>query len=474
LSISNPSLSTSPDNFLTELLSSLTFELSLPPFSPSQKMYKLIFLNELLMLRLDKTLIALILICAINGILTAQKVYKQNAPSSNCYCEMIFEETATSPRGVVVIDVKDADIKTYSRDNKYRDLQANYNLLYIKLLNQGSAPPMQCYDAVITTISATDKVEKSVFYVIENPTDGANPIVKKGSGTIYPFNVIYDMDGDLGKLRRALDASTLNSTYAIPVNTFGSDPEWIKRMENYKGNHDVGIHIAPLFLTGAQLGIEKGAISPYGLSYAKNIGKQSTVKVGLSGFFKLPDTKSLQSGMQSRMFSALQSGEKAIYLDEKLSGNIMFGSDVTFKYQFAKTKAFRPYVAAGLGAHMLINMSGSLKDTIDISNIDLNNPSSLQGAIGGDLGGSGGLPDGMSRINTLFIAPQVELGFDFRLSPVTKVNISMPFKYYMDMSKSGLNTFAWGFNFGLSFTLNPRKLPKPLNKPKKAAIAAAF
>jgi hypothetical protein len=227
------------------------------------------------------------------------------------------------------------------------------------------------------------------------------------------------------------------------------------------------IHLCPL-------GLDKGAISTYGLSYAKNISKQSTLKVDIGGLFKLPNTKSLQSGMQSRMISAIQNGEKSIYLNEKISGQIMFGGDVSFKYQFVKTKAFRPYAAVGLGAQMLVNISGSLKDTIDISNASISNPSSLQDLLGGSIGASGGsLPDGMTRTNTLFIVPQFEMGFDFRLSPVTKLNVSVPFKYFMDMSKTNLNTFGFGLNFGLSFTLNSRKIFKA-PKSKKAAIASVF
>jgi hypothetical protein len=429
-----------------------------------------------MMLNFYKVLTTMLLICLVNTLLPAQKVYKQNAPNSNCYCEMIFEETAKSPRGVIVIDVKNADIKTYSRDNAYLALQANYNILYIKLLNKGATAPMSCYDAVITTISSTDRVEKSAFYVVETSTGGMQPIIKKGDEPIYPFNVIYDVDADLGKLRRALDAATLNSTYALPTLTHSyldDDPERIKRMENYKGNHDIGVHISPLFLTGKQLGIDKGSISPYGLSYAKNIGKQSTIKVGISGLFNLPDTEGLQSSMQSRMFSAIQSGQKVIYLDEKLSGQIMVGTDVIFKRQLVKTKAFRPYVAAGLGAQLLVNMSGALKDTIDISNISLSDPSSLQNLLGGSGAASGDIPGGLTRTNSFFIVPQGEIGFDHRLSPVVKLNVSMPFKYYMDVSQSNLSTFAFGFNFGLSFTLNARKLPNP-PKAKKGAVAAVF
>ena len=426
------------------------------------------------MLNFYKVLTTILLMCVVKEVLFAQKVFKQNAPNSNCYCEMIFEETAKLPKAVLVIDVKNADIKNYSRDNKYLDLKEDYNILYIKILNKGTPSSMQCYDAVISTISSTDKVQKSAFYVIENSTGTLNPIVKRGDEPIYPFNVIYDVDSDLLKLRRTLNEATLNRLYAIPIATSDLNPEWVKRMENYKGNHDIGIHISPLFLTGTKLGIDKGSISPYGLSYAINISKQSTIKVSLSGLFKLPNTKGLQSGMQSRMLSAIQNGEKSMYLNEKISGQVMFGSDALFKYHLEKTKPFRPYVGVGIGAQMLVSISGALKDTIDISGVSLSNPGSLKDLLGGNLGVSGGdLPDGMIRTNTLFVVPQCEIGFDYRLSPVTKINISMPFKYFVDMSKSGLNTFAFGLNFGLSFTLNPRKFPKP-PPAKKAAIASIF
>jgi len=58
----------------------------------------------------------------------------------------------------------------------------------------------------------------------------------------------------------------------------------------------------------------------------------------------------------------------------------MYGGDISLKYYFEKTKKFRPFISAGIGYYMITSISGKLQDTIDVSGIDLNNPSSMQSA----------------------------------------------------------------------------------------------
>jgi len=100
-------------------------------------------------------------------------------------------------------------------------------------------------------------------------------------------------------------------------------------------------------------------------------------------------------------------------------------------------------------------MNGTIRDTIDISDIDMSNWSSMQ-----DLMGNDGMSPAMNQSGTLFFSPLSEFGFEYRLSPFTKIVISMPFKYYINPSGTKYNTFAYGLNFGFNFTLNPGKYPK--------------
>jgi hypothetical protein len=415
---------------------------------------------------LHTVLIAVLFFLAHNKIL-GQKVYNYNARGLNCYSEMVFSETASDPKGVIVIDVQGENISKYSLSNKYLDskLFTDYNLLYVNILDQGSSHPMNCYSAIISTMSASSKINKSSFYVIQKPKNETESMIKKTNEPQYDINLIYSDDTDLIKLRNALNRATLNTVYTQPIFQNNMVAEFEKKMENYKNNLDLGFHLSPTILTGNQLGLNKSAITPFGLSMAKNISLQNTVKVGITASFKIPNPKSIQSGLQSKVFSAVQNGDEQLYINERLSGHVLLGGDVSFKHAFTKTKPFRPYISAGLGFHSLRNISGQIQDTIDLSSIDLSNPSSLQGGLGdinpSDAGGA------LNTISSKFLVPQAEIGFDYRLTPVVKLNIALPFKYFADLSSTQNSTFAWGINMGLSFTLNPNKYDKIKVEKKK-------
>lgn len=389
----------------------------------------------------------------------AQRVYKYNAPGNDCYSEMVFEEKATNPKGVIVIDVKGQDIVTYSQNNSYinSNLFQNYNFLYVNVLNKGSASTVSCLDVVIRTVASTHRIYMSVFYVIVNSSSAKQAYIQKANDDSESFNLLYDGSLENKDVPSLLDNATKSQTYRVPVNlAINGDLETEAKMRNYKRNFDIGIYLSPLFLKDAKLGIKKNAVTTYGLSFAKNISTQFTIKANIGGSFNKPDQSSIQSAMRSKMQEAIKNGDSTIVIDQTLSGHIMIGADIAFKYYFAKTKRFRPYTSIGIGSYNITAISGRIQDTIDISGIDPQNPSSMQSALGGGTTPSS-TPAGMTNTKTSFLVPQFETGFEYRLSPVVKVNVSMPFKYFIDKTNSTLNTFTYGFNFGLSFTINPNK-----------------
>ncbi len=388
----------------------------------------------------------------------AQRVYKYNLPGSDCYSEMVFEEKVTSPKGIIVIDVKGQDIVTYNQNNVYVNsgLFQNYNFLYLNILNKGGASSVSCLDVVIRTVASTHRIYMSAFYVIVNSTNTKEARIQKANEDGDSFNLLYDGSIENEALLKLLDNATNNKAYKVPLNIVVSgDLEREAKMKNYNRNFDIGIYLAPTFLNDSKIGLKKNAITTYGLSFAKNISSLFTIKANAGGSFKKPDQSSIQSAIRSKMQEAIKNGDSTIVIDQTLSGHIMFGGDIALKYYFAKTKAFRPYISLGMGSYAVTNISGRIQDTIDISGIDPQNPSSMQSALGGSLPSSDGA--GMTTTKTSFLVPQFETGFEYRLSPVVKVNVSMPFKYFIDKSTTNLNTFTYGFNFGLSFTINPNK-----------------
>ncbi len=392
----------------------------------------------------------------------AQRVYKYNAPGSDCYSEMIFEEKAINPKGVIVIDVKEQDILAYSQSNAYinSELFKNYNFLYINILNKGVVSMSSCLDVIIGTVASMNSLYKSVFYVIVNSSNSQKAYIQKANNDDEGFNLLYAGSIENKGIANMLDNATKNQVYRIPLNTaINGDLEAEAKMRNYKRNFDLGIYLLPLFLNGAELGIKQNAVTNYGLSLAKNIGTQFTLKANVGGAFKRPDQSSIQSAMQSKMQEAIKNGDSTIAIDQTLSGHVMIGGDFSFKYYFVKTKLFRPYTSIGIGAYNITAISGRIQDTIDISGIDPQNPSSMQGILGGGAS-PGSAPSGMTNTKTSFLVPQVEVGFEYRLAPIAKVNVSIPFKYFTDKTNTNLSTFTFGINLGLSFTLNPGKFPR--------------
>jgi hypothetical protein len=227
-------------------------------------------------------------------------------------------------------------------------------------------------------------------------------------------------------------------------------------MANYKKNMDVGLYYAPIFLTGHKLSLDYGAFGTYGLSLKKNVGHRHAVKLNIGGALKKPDQSVIQSSLQSKMMSAIQNNEDSIYIDELLSGHIFFGAELSYRYSLNSHRAFRPYFELGIGSSAFTSISGRIQDTIDISDVDMSNPSSIQDKIGNPAEGGGNIVNSTKN----YLTPMVNLGFEYRMSPGVKFNASVPFRYFVDRSGTSDNTFSFGLNFSLMFTMNPGKLPK--------------
>jgi hypothetical protein len=394
----------------------------------------------------------------------AQRVYRYNAPGNDCYSELIFEEKAVNPKGVIVLDTKGLNITEYSQTNPLANsaLFQNYNFLYINVLNKGSSSLEGCYEVVMKTISDVHHIYLSSFFVINTGNQSETLSIKKAGEANSTYNTISCNASGIIQLVKAMDDVTQFQTYRIPVFIKGNlDEERESKMRNYKRNLDIGIYLSPTFLTDSKLGLSKNAVTLCGLSVAKNFGHQFTIKANFGISFKKPDQSSIQSGIQSKMMAGVKNGDSTIIIDQSLSGHILLGGDVSLKYYFVKTKLFRPYFSAGAGLYNLTNISGRIQDTLDISGIDLSNPSSMQSGIGSGISPESG---GLKNLQTRYFVPQVELGFEYRLAPAAKLNVSVPLRYFSDKSSTNSSSLTFGFNLGLAFTLNPAKFPKKQKK----------
>lgn len=391
---------------------------------------------------------------AINAIavLTAngQRVYNYNLPGYSCYCEMIMEETALKPKGVIVLDVFSDDILAFFKENPYTQNGgfSDYNFLLVKIINLGSSKPTDCYQVIANAAAYSSNINQLAFYHIEETAQGLITI-RQGSGIGSFSRVIYSGEFNLVRIKTALDETAVKVQYQLP----DSQAEYASRLSNYRRNFDIGFSVMPSVLGGNKLGLDRSGLTVLGLTLSRSIFTNYSLKFSVFGSIKIPDPESLQSGIQSEIMAAVQRGSSRYYLDEVISGHILAGGEISLRYYQEKSKQFRPFIAVGLGGYSFINISAQIQEVIDISNLS-GGGSSIQDLIGGN---TADLQNESINDVSRLIAPSLEIGFDYRLTPISKISISAPTRYYFDLSDTRNTALNLGLNFSLMFTLNSRR-----------------
>jgi hypothetical protein len=404
------------------------------------------------------SVLSILLLLALANQGFAQRIYKYNVSGSDCYSEMIFEETAPQPKGVIVLDAEGKDIMDFQNANPYNntEIAMYYNFLYVNVLNPSRSGKPPCYAVLISSISFAFRIHEDVFFIFTDQM-----LDSSRARDYHSFHWIDKNNLNPDDLLKKLNFQTTNKSYRIPSGLIGNrDLERDKRMQNYKRNLDIGLHFTPMLIFGNKALLNQNVVGTYGISVAKNIGTQWSLKLNTLASFKLPDRSGIQSSLQSRMMDAVKKGEKELYINETLSGHMLFGGDLSLKYYWKKTGPLRPYISVGAGQYSVTSISGTIQDTLDISNIDLSSmgsgqsPPNLQGGgTGLSSDSQGAMSNAKKNYNTLLF----EYGFEYRVSPVIKLNASLPFRYFMYDSEK---IPSLGLNIGLSFTLNPKKIPK--------------
>jgi hypothetical protein len=387
----------------------------------------------------------------------AQAVYHNNSNTSDCYNEFIFDERNKIAKGVIVQEAIGTDIRSFARSNKLynSDLFSDYNFLFINTLNQGRTDHLDCIDVGIRSVANTSSINTTAFYYLLNTSTKGNPS-NSLQNSKYIFNIVQVSDSDYSSLKTNLDTFTKERQYKVVETDISLSNRFEQRMANYKKNMDIGLYYSPIFLSGNKLSLSYSSFGTYGLSLKKNVGFRHAVKLNIGGALKKPDQSVIQSSLKSKMMSAIQNDEDSIYIDELLSGHVYFGAEITYRYSFNSHKAFRPYFELGIGSSVFTSISGRIQDTIDISDVDMSNPSSIQDKIGNPDESSGNIVNSTKQ----YLTPMIDVGFEYRMSPGVKFNASIPFRNFVDKSGTSDNTFSFGLNFSLMFTMNPGRLPK--------------
>lgn len=353
-------------------------------------------------------------------ILFSQKIYEFNTPRANCYSQYLFQENSASPKGVLVIDAGGEDLKTLSENNIYvkSGLFSDYNIVYINILDKENKNSLNCYNAIIYTISSVRKIKESVFFLI-NPLEDKtqNAIIYKDSA--YPFNFINSRHESLDLLKTELDAELFGKSYTTEI-LYSYEDIRSDKMQNYKDNFDVGFFYSPLALFGPKLNGTSDVVITKGLSFKKALTSQSTLLLNISMGNKKPE-------------GGMEPGKKGT-----VRTFMLMGTELMYRYYDSPDKPLRFFASFGLGGYTMTNIKIKIK--------------------------TGGVSS--SSDSNQYFTFLADAGLEYRISPMVKVSSSLPVKYFTNNINKSSNTLGMGINLGISATLNPNSKARGMEKKK--------
>lgn len=351
-------------------------------------------------------------------ILFSQKIYEFNTPRANCYSQYLFQENSASPKGVLVIDAGGENLKALSENNIYvkSGLFSDYNIVYINILDKENKNSLNCYNAIIYTISSVRKIKESVFFLI-NPLEDKtqNAIIYKDSA--YPFNFINTRHESPDLLKTELDAELSGKSYTTDK-LYSYEDIRSDKMQNYKDNFDVGFFYSPLALFGPKLNGTSDVVITKGLSFKKALTSQSTLLLNISMGNKKPE-----GGMEPG-----KKGTVRIFM--------LMGTELMYRYYHSPDKPLRFFTSLGLGGYTMTNIKIKIK--------------------------TGGVSS--SSDSNQYFTFLADAGLEYRISPMVKVSSSLPVKYFSNNINKSSNTLGMGINFGISATLNPNSKARGVEK----------
>lgn len=355
-------------------------------------------------------------------ILFSQKIYEFNTPRANCYSQYLFQENSASPKGVLVMDAGGQDLKTLSENNIYikSGLFSDYNIVYINILDEENKNSLNCYNAIIYTISSVRKIKESVFFLINPFNDQTqNAVIYKDSA--YPFNFINSRYESLDLLKSELDEELSGTSYTTDV-LYSYEDIQLYKMQNYKDNFDVGFFYSPLAIFGPKLNGTSDVVITKGLNFKKALTSQSTLLLNISMGNKKPE-------------GGMEPGKKGT-----IRTFMLMGTELMYRYYNSPDKPLRFFASFGLGGYTMTNIKIKIKTVGVSSSSDSNEYFTFLG----------------------------DAGLEYRISPMVKVNTSLPLKYFTNNINKSSNTMGMGINLGISATINPSSKARGEKKKKEA------
>jgi hypothetical protein len=403
--------------------------------------------------------ILFIVLLSVNPIVNnifAQTEYQLNRAGCNCYSKYIMIDTAKKPNGVVVIESLGEPLQSFMATNRFKSWPSlkNYHFVYLQLLEVGSASKLGCIQTLSEIISSNRRINPKVFFYIEESETISKSELLRKSATSYVQQVNLKK-GDSIFLESILSKNELVEDFLIPLASH--DIKFDSTIvHSFKRNFQLKFNVVPTLFFNLPSLVEKNNPLFYDITFSKYLTERFSVGLSNSVSFKIPSQKSIQSGVQSKIMTALQAGDKELILNESITGHNFFGTSLNLRYDFQHHTVHRPYLALGVGAYRFTTISGTMQDTLDLGDIDINDQSSLQDMLGGDNQENAGVSNQENIVN--FKRLSLEAGYEYRLSPHLKVNASLPVSLYINTEDK--SPIGVALSIGFSYVFNPYRISK--------------
>jgi hypothetical protein len=384
----------------------------------------------------------------------SQNIYSYNSPGSDCYCQLAYGEEPIAPIAVMVLDVGDKDLQHYLQDNKFlhSGVFTDIQFLYIKIINLGNVNRKRCLDILAKRSTRLKRINQKVVFLVEE-WEPSNVIVQEMDNNGLSITRILLANDGFQNLHEEVEKRVIGEPYKIFKPLSESEFMYQQKMANYVKNFDLSLFFSPTVLLGDQLGLDRGAISSYGISFSKNFKANQTARFTIGTSLRIPNQSAVQSRVQADVQSAVFAGDDSLNINQNISGHILLFSQLAYKYYLSRDKRFRWFLGGGVGFTNVTSISGTIDETIDLTAVDLNNPSSFQDAFDPDE-----ISPELNQTNENYLSGLLEFGFEYRMTPGAKLHASLPVRNYFDRNVNSAGTASFGLNFGLSFTINPGKL----------------
>ena len=392
-----------------------------------------------------------------------QVVYNLGTPGCDCFGEYIFQETNPMPLGYIITEVPiDANVKEFAKSSTLSNTEVNrdWNVVFYKVFDTPDGNMFKCIDALNKIVSLAKGVNPRVAVYLYDVNLHKAEVIGGDNWMLYEFHTVITSTIQLDQALAIAKARIQGEPYIRPITTGLVDQQMDLMMKNYSGNWDLNFALVPVFFHGKEHAMPKSRLASYVMSIQKNVGENWSMDVNVGFSMKKPDASGLQSGLQSKMMSAIQNEEDTLFLNETLEGHFLIESSIGLRYSFNKKAPCRPFVAMSIGLSQSVKMSGTISDTLDLTDIDLSNPESMQSGLGEGLGDSGDPSDAMSRTNNQYVLNTFEIGLEYRMSPRLNSSIGYSLRRYQDVYGWSDPFFASSLRFGLGYTWNARRILK--------------